>query len=300
MGLFPGASGLSAANLAGVAVMGGIIYGALVAWQAGRREAPRRVLVGGAPRLRHARALRGDAELDSGRHPADGEPRHLDRRALPLVGVIYDRRHTRAIAEFGGLAKVMPIYAAVLLIITFASIGVPGTNGFVGEFMVIIGTMRLRAPAATSPGSTPRWPRPASSWRAVYMLSVTQKMFFGPLTNPKNKRLSDLTVRETLALAPLVALRLRHRLLPFHLPRPNDGTPCRRSSSATKRFGLEGRDRRQPASRLAQAERRSRHGTRCAAGAAANRRPRRRKDTEPWVCSSPSRRFSIVALGALL
>jgi NADH-quinone oxidoreductase subunit M len=120
-----------------------------------------------------------------------------------LVGVIYDRRHTREIAEFGGLAKVMPIYAAVWVIITCASIGVPGTNGFVGEFMVITGTMvssRLRAFA----GVDSTLAAAGVILGAVYMLSLTQKTFFGPLTNPKNKRLTDLTVRETLALAPLV------------------------------------------------------------------------------------------------
>jgi NADH-quinone oxidoreductase subunit M len=120
-----------------------------------------------------------------------------------LVGVIYDRRHTREIAEFGGLAKVMPIYAAVFLVITFASIGVPGTNGFVGEFMVIMATMvspRLRGFG----GIDATLAAAGVILAAVYMLSLVQKTFFGPLTNPKNKRLTDLNVRESLALAPLV------------------------------------------------------------------------------------------------
>src|SRR6185503_911547 len=94
---------------------------------------------------------------------------------------------------------------AVFLIITMSSIGVPGTNGFVGEFMVLIGTVvsrtlgshaRLQAVLATL----------GVILAAVYMLSVVQKMFFGPLNNPKNERLPDLNVRETLALAPLVVL----------------------------------------------------------------------------------------------
>jgi NADH-quinone oxidoreductase subunit M len=122
-----------------------------------------------------------------------------------LVGVIYDRRHTREIAEFGGLAKVMPIYAAVWLVITFASIGVPGTNGFIGEFLVITGTMislRLRSFA----GADATLAAAGVILAAVYMLSLTQKTFFGPLNNPKNKRLSDLSVRETVALAPLLLL----------------------------------------------------------------------------------------------
>jgi NADH-quinone oxidoreductase subunit M len=120
-----------------------------------------------------------------------------------LVGVIYDRRHTREISEFGGLAKVMPVYAALFLIVTFASIGVPGTNGFIGEFMVITGTMvsqRLRAFA----GVDATLAAAGVILAAVYMLGLTQKVFFGPVTNPKNRNLSDLTPRETIALAPLV------------------------------------------------------------------------------------------------
>ena len=122
-----------------------------------------------------------------------------------LVGVIYDRRHTREVAEFGGLAKVMPVYAAVFVIVTMASIGVPGTNGFVGEFLVIMGTYvsqslgrhgALQAVLAAS----------GVILAAVYMLGVVQKMFFGPITRPRNKNLKDLNVRETVALAPLVAL----------------------------------------------------------------------------------------------
>lgn len=122
-----------------------------------------------------------------------------------LIGVIYDRRHTREIREFGGLAKVMPVYTAVFVIVTMSSIGVPGTNGFVGEFLVIMGTFvslplgshgQLQAGLATL----------GVILAAVYMLSLVQKMFFGPLSNPKNKNLPDLSVRETLALAPLIAL----------------------------------------------------------------------------------------------
>jgi NADH-quinone oxidoreductase subunit M len=122
-----------------------------------------------------------------------------------LVGVIYDRRHTREISELGGLAKVMPVYAAVWVIMTFASIGVPGTNGFVGEFLVITGTMvsrRLNALAGLDAAGAAA----GVILGAVYMLSLTRRTFFGPLSNPKNKKLSDLTVRETIALAPLVLL----------------------------------------------------------------------------------------------
>ena len=122
-----------------------------------------------------------------------------------MVGVIYDRRHTRLVKEFGGLAKVMPVYAAIFGVVTMASVGVPGTNGFVGEFMVITGTFvseklghfgKVHAVLAAA----------GVILAAVYMLTLVQKVFFGPLDNPKNQTLKDLTARETIALAPLVAM----------------------------------------------------------------------------------------------
>jgi NADH-quinone oxidoreductase subunit M len=91
----------------------------------------------------------------------------------------------------------------VWVIITFASIGVPGTNGFVGEFLVITGTMVSRRLSALA-GVDAVGAALGVILGAVYMLTLTQKTFFGPLSNPKNKRLPDLTVRESVALAPLV------------------------------------------------------------------------------------------------
>jgi len=119
--------------------------------------------------------------------------------------VIYDRRHTRLIREFGGLAKVMPIYAALFVVVTMSSVGVPGTNGFVGEFMIIMGTFT----SSTLGGNAKLQAGLAAAGvilAAVYMLHVVQKMFFGPLGNPKNKRLKDVSAREVIALAPIVAL----------------------------------------------------------------------------------------------
>jgi NADH-quinone oxidoreductase subunit M len=122
-----------------------------------------------------------------------------------LVGVIYDRRHTRLVREFGGLAKVMPVYAALFVIITMSSIGVPGTNGFVGEFMIIMGTFVSQplGPQAKLQAALAAF---GVILAAVYMLSVVQKMFFGPLDNPKNRGLKDINVREVVAIAPFVAL----------------------------------------------------------------------------------------------
>jgi NADH-quinone oxidoreductase subunit M len=140
-----------------------------------------------------------------------------------LVGVIYDRRHTRLVREFGGLAKVMPIYTAVFVIVTMSSIGVPGTNGFVGEFMILMGTFVSQ----TLGGQAKLQAGLASAGvilAAVYMLSVVQRVFFGPLSNPKNKRLTDMNVRETVAMAPLLALIFIIGLFPnLFLNRMSDG-----------------------------------------------------------------------------
>ena len=130
-----------------------------------------------------------------------------------LVGVIYDRRHTRDLTEFGGLAKVMPVYATIFLIATFASVGVPGTNGFVGEFMVVVGTYGSERLGAFS-GVHTVGAALGVILAAVYMLSVVQKVFFGPLKNAKNKLLTDISPRETLALAPLVIMMFVIGLFP--------------------------------------------------------------------------------------
>ena len=122
-----------------------------------------------------------------------------------LVGVIYERRHTRELSEFGGLAKAMPVYATIFVIIAMSSIGLPGTNGFVGEFMIIMGTIvsQVLDKQSTSQAAVAAF---GVILAAVYMLHVVQKMFFGPIDNPKNEHLSDMNTRETVAVAPLVAL----------------------------------------------------------------------------------------------
>jgi NADH-quinone oxidoreductase subunit M len=116
-----------------------------------------------------------------------------------LVGVIYERRHTRLIAEYGGLSSIMPAYATVFLIITMSSIGLPTLNGFIGEFTILVGAFNrvwwwaLFAALGIVIG-------------AAYMLWMYQRVFFGPLTNPENAGLKDLSRREVAYLAPLVIL----------------------------------------------------------------------------------------------
>jgi NADH-quinone oxidoreductase subunit M len=115
-----------------------------------------------------------------------------------IVGFNYERRHTRQISEFGGLAKQMPIFATIFMIITFSSIGLPGTNGFVGEFLALMGAfesgLRWYAVAATS----------GVIFAAVYMLWMFQRVMFGELKNPKNAELKDLSAREIVLMLPLL------------------------------------------------------------------------------------------------
>ncbi len=116
------------------------------------------------------------------------------------VGVVYDRTHSRLIKDYGGLATVMPIYAAFFLVFTLAAVGLPGTNGFVGEFLILLGTFASKKWAAFL-GAT------GLIIGAAYMLWLYQRVFFEE-TNPKVKGLKDLDFRETLALVPLLLLVL--------------------------------------------------------------------------------------------
>ncbi|ADV45443.1 NADH-quinone oxidoreductase subunit M [Nitratifractor salsuginis] len=116
-----------------------------------------------------------------------------------LVGVIYDRRHTKLMSEFGGLASVMPKYAVIYGITLMASVGLPLTIGFVGEYLSLAGFFRVSPILAFLGGFS-------IILGAVYMLSLYKKSFFGPVTKEENKKLKDLNTRELTALIPLVAI----------------------------------------------------------------------------------------------
>ncbi|MEK7252101.1 MAG: NADH-quinone oxidoreductase subunit M [Actinomycetota bacterium] len=118
-----------------------------------------------------------------------------------LVGMIYERRHTREISQFGGLASVMPVYAGVFLFVAFASIGLPGLNGFVGEFFVLVGSF-LSLPVYAVIAAF------GVVLAAVYLLWAYQRMFTGPITVPENSVLHDLRAGEIVILAPILALIL--------------------------------------------------------------------------------------------
>jgi NADH-quinone oxidoreductase subunit M len=115
-----------------------------------------------------------------------------------LVGMLYERRHSRLIAAFGGIAKVVPMLAAALTLVSLSSIGLPATNGFVGEFLVLVGAFRTH-PAAAAIATT------GVIVAAMYLLPALQRVIYNPLDQPENARLPDLTPREIAVLAPLVA-----------------------------------------------------------------------------------------------
>jgi NADH-quinone oxidoreductase subunit M len=116
-----------------------------------------------------------------------------------IVGMIYDRRHTRMIADFGGLWKQVPMLSAVFLVVMFSSIGLPGLNGFVGEFLILLGAFQRSA----------AWTAVAASGvvlGAMYMLWMFRRVVFGPLARPENRLLKDMSPREIAMLAPILAL----------------------------------------------------------------------------------------------
>jgi NADH-quinone oxidoreductase subunit M len=116
-----------------------------------------------------------------------------------LVGVLYDRKHTKMMSEFGGLAKVMPMYATIFGIMLMASVGLPLTIGFVGEFLSLLGFFAVSPIMTALAGLT-------IILGAVYMLVLYKRTFFGPITHESNHKLKDLNGREYSALIPLVAL----------------------------------------------------------------------------------------------
>jgi NADH-quinone oxidoreductase subunit M len=118
-----------------------------------------------------------------------------------IVGVIYERSHTRLISDFGGLSRVMPLFAVYFMVVTLSSIGLPGLNGFVGEFLILVGTFvseNAHAKTYAVLAAT------GVILAACYMLWMFQRVMFGPLTREKNKALKDLNAREIAYLTVIV------------------------------------------------------------------------------------------------
>jgi NADH-quinone oxidoreductase subunit M len=115
--------------------------------------------------------------------------------------MIYERRHTRAIDQYGGIAKVMPLFALCFVVSVLSSVGLPGLNGFVGEWMILMGSFQSSAAAA-------QWITAFATtgviFGAIYLLSVTRRLLFGPVVHEANRRLPDLGMRELVTVVPLL------------------------------------------------------------------------------------------------
>ncbi|HEY4960351.1 MAG TPA: NADH-quinone oxidoreductase subunit M [Candidatus Limnocylindrales bacterium] len=124
-----------------------------------------------------------------------------------IVGILYERRHTREISEYGGISTIMPVYATIALIMFMSSMGLPLLNGFVGEFTILQGTFMENKWWAA-------WAAPGVILAAAYLLWLFQRVFFGPNNNPKNASLKDLSARELATFVPLVILAFAIGLYP--------------------------------------------------------------------------------------
>jgi NADH-quinone oxidoreductase subunit M len=156
-----------------------------------------------------------------------------------LIGMMYERRHSREIAAFGGIARSVPILSLLLTLVAFSSIGLPGLNGFIGEFLVLLGSFG-RYPWATGIAAT------VVIFAAAYLLWAIQRIVFNKLDKPENEGLKDLSVRELVVLAPLIIGIIWMGLYPAPLLRRTEASarqfieyaqPGR--SSATNTTGVE-------------------------------------------------------------
>ncbi|MBK8395558.1 MAG: NADH-quinone oxidoreductase subunit M [Leptospiraceae bacterium] len=116
-----------------------------------------------------------------------------------MIGMIYERTHTRMIADYGGIAKIVPLFAIFFMIAMLSSVGLPGMNGFVGEFLVLLGTLKVNVILGIIAGT-------GVVWAACYLLWFTKRFLFGEITNKENELLSDLNAREIFVLLPMVVL----------------------------------------------------------------------------------------------
>ncbi len=194
--LFPEAALDFAPWIVGLSVVG-IVYGALVAWA----QSDLKKLVAYSSVSHMGFIVLGLFALDS--QGVSGAVLQMVNHGVStgalfiLVGMIYERRHVRDLAAFGGLARVMPVFAAFFAIATLSSIGLPGLNGFVGEFLILLGafaTLPFATVIATS----------GVILSAVYMLFAMRSVFFGPLSNDANRVLVDLGLRERVVATALV------------------------------------------------------------------------------------------------
>jgi NADH-quinone oxidoreductase subunit M len=196
--LFPHGAKQLAPWLVGLAVIG-VIYGALVAWV--QPDMKKLVAYSSIAHLGFVMLGVLACDLVAWQGALLQMVNHgLSTGALfLLVGMLYDRRHTKKFDEFGGLAKVVPRFAILLVISSLASVGLPALNGFVGEFMILLGSWNAGL----------RWATALAAFgvvlAAVYLLRMLRETIWGALTKEENKKLKDLDARELAALLPLVA-----------------------------------------------------------------------------------------------
>jgi NADH-quinone oxidoreductase subunit M len=196
--LFPNAMAESAHWIAVLAVIG-IVYGALVAMV----QPDMKKLVAYSSVSHLGFVMLGIASLNT--PGMEGAVYQMLNHGVStgalffLVGVVYERRHTRLISEYGGLWKQLPIYAVCFLVIMLSSIGLPGLNGFVGEFLILLGGFRFDVALGAVAAS-------GVVLGAAYMLWMYQRVMFGQITIEKNRTLTDMSARELGVIVPLIAL----------------------------------------------------------------------------------------------
>jgi NADH-quinone oxidoreductase subunit M len=210
--LFPVAASYFAPYLATLAVVG-IIYGALVAMV----QPDMKKLVAYSSVSHLGFVVLGIAAMNT--QGVQGAVYQMLNHGVStgglflVVGMLSDRRHTRLIAEYGGLKRVVPHLVAVFLILTLSSIGLPGLNGFVGEFLILLGAFRW-SPRAAAFAAT------GVILSATYMLWMFQRVNYGTVTNPKNRALRDLSVREWCVIGPVCAVAIVMGVAPNAFLRP--------------------------------------------------------------------------------
>jgi NADH-quinone oxidoreductase subunit M len=227
--LFPWANHFAGASIAVVAVIG-IIYGAYCAWV--QRDVKKLVAYSSVSHLGFVMlgifsmsptGIAG-AILQMVAHGVSTGALFI------LVGVIYDRRHTRDLADFGGIAKTMPIFATLFVIVAMSSIGLPGTNGFVGEFMILSSAFNAEALSVWSRVFV-LFAATGVILAAIYMLHAVLKTFWGPIDKKENEGLTDLSIRERWILAPLIVLVFWMGLFPNFFLHPMEASIDRMASS---------------------------------------------------------------------
>ena len=196
--LFPDATA-KYANLMIVLAVIGVVYGALVAWV----QPDMKKLVAYSSVSHLGFCVLGIFALNQ--TAIEGSILQMINHGLStgalflLVGVIYERRHTRMLADYGGIAKTMPIYATFFVIAVLSSLGLPGLNGFVGEFLILAGSFKTHPTAAIIATS-------GVILGAVYLLWLVQRVFFGPITSEENRSIPEIAWNEVAAMVPLVVL----------------------------------------------------------------------------------------------